>query len=434
MLMALCDRVVVQPATDDTQKQNMRSEYILDGTNSTRGQVRTLLLAYGIDINMQDRFVLLQSRTVQIIRKGPVQLLLFCEKIIGTHDMRASIERICEQESMYQLQLDEVEVSLEHTVIRRQLLEPKVRDYQAWLRLEANFLATRHVHFLKQIIAKEYTVTAAESAYKTLVQAEVEAMLCSEGFDDQTQKTKQKLRTAKRKAAHAASALEKMQDKIHKAKCLKRKLNVQQKRQQQILDESSTGLAQAAKARDKASSEASKAEHKIDEVTAEILALEATLSAAVEAGQKKRSSHKNLAQIEALEAELKQLEHRLGTTNLDQYQTQLETTRKRSAELDTSCIAVQRSLVALRESNDGASRDIDEHATVLNVASSALAPLQQELSSLDRQYNKSLSTIRTLKELWSSGKASRIRAAVHELSSKHGISADNNHSFLIIHS
>ena len=79
-------------------------------------------------------------------------------------------------------------------------------------------------------------------------------------------------------------------------------------------------------------------------------------------------------------------------------------------------------------------RDIDEHATVLNVASSALAPLQQELSSLDRQYNKSLSTIRTLKELWSSGKASRIRAAVHELSSKHGISADNNHSFLIIHS
>ena len=169
----------------------------------------------------------------------------------------------------------------------------------------------------------------------------------------------------------------------------------------------------------KASSEASKAEHKIDQLTAEILALEATLSATVEAGQKKRSSHKNLAQIEALEAELKQLEHRLGTTNLDQYQTQLETTRKRSAELDTSCIAVQRSLVALRESNDGASRDIDKHATVLNVASSALAPLQQELSSLDRQYNTSLTTIRTLKELWSSGKASRIRAAVHELSSKH---------------
>ena len=54
VLMALCDRVVVQPVTDDTQKQNMRSEYILDGTNSTRGQVRTLLLAYGIDINMQE--------------------------------------------------------------------------------------------------------------------------------------------------------------------------------------------------------------------------------------------------------------------------------------------------------------------------------------------------------------------------------------------
>ena len=293
-----------------------------------------------------------------------------------------------------------------------------MRDYQAWLRLEANFLATRHVHFPKQIIAKEYTVTAAESAYKTLVQAEVEATRTWEVQDSETKDSRSKLRTAKRKAAHAASALEKIREKIHKAKCLKRKLNVQQKRQQQILDESSTGLAQAAKARGKASSEASKAEHNIDALTAEILALEATLSAAVEAGQKKRSSHKNLAQIEALEAELKQLEHRLGTTNLDQYQTQLETTRKRSAELDTSCIAVQRSLVALRESNDGASRDIDKHATVLNVASSALALLQQELSSLDRQYNKSLTTIRTLKELWSSGKASRIRAAVHELSSK----------------
>ena len=73
------------------------------------------------------------------------------------------------------------------------LLEPKVRDYQAWLRLEANFLATRHVHFLKQIIAKEHTVTAAESAYKTLFHAEVEAMQTWEVQDIETKDFRSKL-------------------------------------------------------------------------------------------------------------------------------------------------------------------------------------------------------------------------------------------------
>ena len=105
--MAVTRRVVV---SDPSNTSSARSEYLVDSRKSSRSEIGKLLLEFGIDVDMPSRFVMLQSRTVGIIRQGPGKLLDYLEEIIGTIGLRRQIEDLRQQESEHRCATAKVSV------------------------------------------------------------------------------------------------------------------------------------------------------------------------------------------------------------------------------------------------------------------------------------------------------------------------------------
>ena len=82
------------------------STYYVDGAKAMQIEVEDFLLTLGIDMKHPSRFILLQSRSLGIVRNSPTQLLAYLEEIIGTAELRGGIDSKREQEASLQMTMD----------------------------------------------------------------------------------------------------------------------------------------------------------------------------------------------------------------------------------------------------------------------------------------------------------------------------------------
>ena len=172
------------------------------------------------------------SRTVNIIRQGPAQLLDYLEEIIGTLQIRAQIDDLRQQESAHRLQLDDVQAQLADIGTERETLRPKVKAFATYKTISAEYLCRLAAQLLKKEIVLAHRVEVAEAVRQ---QHEKELVVVDEqqsAFADEVQLQKDALTKAKRSAGTVKRRMAKAEEAEQECKCETRKLTVQRRRAQ----------------------------------------------------------------------------------------------------------------------------------------------------------------------------------------------------------
>ena len=412
--IAVGRRVIIPNAS---QLSNARSEYILDGKKRSRADIGKLLADYGINIDMHGRFILLQSRTVNIIRQGPVQLLNHLEEIVGTLAIRAEIDQLRQQESSNQLELDEIQRDIATVGATRDALRPKVEAFLSYRNISAEYLCRRTAHLLKTEIVSAYQIERAEEVRKDCEKeqtvAEAELSKLTEGVRAE----KAALTKAKRKAANASRRVSKAEESEQECKCETRKLTVQHRRAQKTATEAQEMLTTFnAKALEL------QATDKTLCVSAESLSSKITdLSAQIKSKQVLESSlgSDDRHKLKDLRSALAKFQEQVKHSNQGQLTAQLSQSNARCAELEEALRVENQNSQQLVRAQSQAQTRLDLSLTTKADANASEKRLQQQLTDLQHKAEQSSAVLSHLQQLSQDSRAGRYRAAVLDLSQKY---------------
>eukprot|EP01049_Picozoa_sp_SAG25_P000259 SAG25_NODE_7_length_29214_cov_40.245818_31_plen_1355_part_00 len=419
--------IVVQPG----ESMTTRSEYRIDGQKSTRDAVRTRLLPYEIDINMQSRFVLLQSRTVQIIRQGPAELLDFLEECVGTHELRAQIESMREQETATMLQQDDADYTLQSTRAEREALRPEVTRWQHYRGLLIRFLSQRHALLQKQQLLGATTLKATthmDKATQLFLQQGQVALEAAMSVHDEQRATVKALQSS---ASQARRLLTRNETQLNEAKVEAKKKSVQNRRQTKVIAESMSALQEVEVKLAETQELQQVADHDANQWQQKAKELQAELQSRLERASRERGGLKadTQTQLSRLEAIL---------TEIQAQSTALPSWEKLKAQHEQA----ERKRQALQQS---AAKAEAEHAQCISILADAnteqhslrtiAARAKRDLESCQKQLQlhasglvTALADLDDLRAKWSHGHAGRMRNAVHHLQQQcsgiHGLLCD----------
>jgi chromosome segregation ATPase len=98
----------------------------------TKKQLHAALLTRGLDLSAAERCVVQQSKTIALASSTPIELLRFCEKIIGTAHLEGDIEQLQHKIDAAKLSVHELHARASTFKSQRELLEPKVEAFQSF--------------------------------------------------------------------------------------------------------------------------------------------------------------------------------------------------------------------------------------------------------------------------------------------------------------
>jgi chromosome segregation ATPase len=394
-----------------------RSEYTLDGKKSSRSDIGKLLYSYGINIDMQSRFVLLQSRTVNIIRQGPAQLLDYLEEIIGTLQIRAQIDDLRQQESAHRLQLDNVQAQLADIGTERETLRPKVKAFATYKTISAEYLCRCAAQLLKKEIVSAHRVEVAEAVRQ---QYEKELVVVDEqqsAFADEVQLQKDALTKTKRTAGTVKRRMAKAEEAEQECKCETRKLTVQRRRAQKNSAEAEKALQHLglkaedlqAKASDLHESETTLSTS-ISELSEQLRSTQVEKSSLSSDGRK---------EITGLEGALTTFQQQIKHSNKGQLTAQLSQANARGSELDGALLIEQAKHDTLAQAQSAALTVLQTSLSTKQGADADEKQLQQQLAGLQRAGERAATAASQLQQLSHDSRAGRYRAAVSALARQH---------------
>jgi chromosome segregation ATPase len=185
----------------------------------TKKQLHAALLARGLDLSCAERCVVQQSKTIALASSTPIQLLHFCEKIIGTGHLEGEIEQVQSKINAAKLALHECHAKTSTFKSHRELLEPKVDAFRAFRANESTAEAERSLlASLQRILCgKQVARATAETAGAQSLVAELK---------ENTAAAQDQYQQAKKVATKATKSLGKLkvalQGQIEESRQLKR--------------------------------------------------------------------------------------------------------------------------------------------------------------------------------------------------------------------
>lgn len=421
--IAVGRRIIIPNAR---QLSHARSEYTLDGKKQSRTEIGKLLAEYGINIDMQSRFILLQSRTVNIIRQGPVQLLTYLEEIVGTLQIRAEIEQLRQQESSHQLQLDEIQAEIADVASTREGLKPKVKAFEIYTSISAEYLCRRTAHLLKREIVTAYQIERAKGVREDCEKQQTVDDDKLSKFTDDLRSKKALLTKAKRNAGHAQRRLAKIEEAEQECKCETRKLVVQRRRAQKTETEAREMLMTA----NEKVSELRAIEESLCIAAASLSSTISALSDQIGSKQVPESSlnGEERQELKCLRSSVVKFQQQIKESNEGQLTAQLSQSNDRCTELDEALRAEDQNHENLVRAQLEARTLLDTGLSTEGDANVAEKRLQQELIALQREAKQAATSVSRLQQSSQNSRASRYRAAVLQLSHEnpgiHGLLCD----------